>query len=256
MDVFTQILADVFTLTVDIMALFFITFGIAFGFAALFAGRRLFWIFLGAVGLAGGLYIGQQFLPDSPRWITASLTIGLGVVGVLFALYIPKPAASLAAFLTLGSLAYLIATAATLPDWLTWVLFGVLGVIAALLAWRWFDLGVIISSAIVGAVVAAVGVNALLGLVPEFGAGLFLLLVLMGIWYQVRDLRRTRKQDAKMLPVAIAGGAKAAQEQANQAAQAQAEQAAQARASQAAQSAGQSSSTSAADACTDNTFNR
>jgi hypothetical protein len=32
----------------------------------------------------------------------------------------------------------------------------------------------------------------------------------------VRDLRRTRKQDAKMLPVAIAGGAKAAQDQANQ----------------------------------------
>ncbi len=44
MDVFTQILTDVFALTVDVMAAFFVAFGIAFGFASLFAGRRLFWI--------------------------------------------------------------------------------------------------------------------------------------------------------------------------------------------------------------------
>ena len=53
-----------FALTVDVMAAFFVAFGIAFGFASLFAGRRLFWIFTGAVGLTAGFYIGREL-----RWI-------------------------------------------------------------------------------------------------------------------------------------------------------------------------------------------
>ncbi|MCO5184189.1 MAG: hypothetical protein M9928_07900 [Anaerolineae bacterium] len=221
MDVFTQILTDVFALTVDVMAAFFVAFGIAFGFASLFAGRRLFWIFTGAVGLTAGFYIGRELLVDSPHFVTATLTIVLGILGALAALYLAKPAASLAAFIVLGSLAYIVASAATLPDWLTWVLFAGLGILAAVLAWRWFDWGVIISSALVGAIVAAVGLNAVIGLVPLVGTGLFFVLLVAGIWYQARDMRRTRRYEAQTKPVAVAGAAKVARTESEQAASAQ-----------------------------------
>lgn len=223
MDVFTQILTDVFALTVDIMAVFFIVFGIAFGFASLFAGRRLFWIFTGAVGLAVGFYIGHEFLADTPQFVTVTVTIVLGILGALAALYLAKPAASLAAFIVLGSLAYVVASAATLPDWATWVLFVALGVLAAVLAWRWFDWGVIISSAIVGAIVAAVGLNSVIGLLPIVGTGLFFVLLIAGVWYQARDMRRTRKYEAQTKPVAVAGAAKAARTESVQATPAQTE---------------------------------
>jgi len=71
---------------------------IVLGGVLLFFGRKLFWLFVGALGFVAGLEAGRQFLHGTPH---ATLFLGaiiLGLIGVALAIFIQKFAIGLAGF--------------------------------------------------------------------------------------------------------------------------------------------------------------
>ena len=56
------------------------------GAAVLLFGRKLFWLFVAALGFAVGLEIAAYFMKEPPTWLTLAVALGCGVVGALLLL--------------------------------------------------------------------------------------------------------------------------------------------------------------------------
>ena len=53
------------------------------GCALLFFGRRLFWLFVAALGFAIGLELAPYLSHNPPLWLSLLLSLGLGLIGAL-----------------------------------------------------------------------------------------------------------------------------------------------------------------------------
>ena len=153
--------------------------GIVLGLVLLVFGRRLFWLFVGVTGFLFGLELASALLGDLPRWLQLAAALGLGLIGVLVALFAQRLAFVLVGIYGGAYLAVVFARAAGIevePLWLA--LPGGLGggILAALLT----DWVIIVLSSLVGAgaIVAGIGVGPLVDLV------IFLVLVVFGVSVQ------------------------------------------------------------------------
>src|SRR2546430_17597085 len=81
------------------------------GAAILLFGRKLFWLFVAALGFAVGLEIAAYFMREPPQWMTLLVALGAGVLGALLAILLQKIAIAIAGFVAGGRIAWALAGA-------------------------------------------------------------------------------------------------------------------------------------------------
>ncbi|HEV2805431.1 MAG TPA: DUF4203 domain-containing protein [Chthoniobacterales bacterium] len=160
------------------------------GVAILLFGRKLFWLFVAALGFAVGLEIAAYFMKEPPQWMTLVVALGCGVIGALLAILLQKIAIAIAGFVAGGRIAWALAAAFFVEHahyrGLTFVIGGIVG---ALLLLALFDWVLILLSSIEGAHLIGNGIT-----LPETGALiLFIALAVVGVIVQGSMLRRSRR---------------------------------------------------------------
>lgn len=155
------------------------------GGALLLAGRKLFWLFVGAIGFVTGLQLASNFWQG-----TESLAIIFGlIVGVIFALlaiFLQTIAIGIAGFFaggfTLTALAGMLGVDTGSTFWIIYAIGGIIGLVVVIYL---FDWAIITLSSLAG---ASLLVQAFL---PQGGAGgvIFAILVIIGVVVQGSVLR-------------------------------------------------------------------
>lgn len=164
--------------------------GVIAGAAILLFGRKLFWLFVAALGFAVGIEIATYFMHEPPVWLTLVIALGLGLLGALLAIMLQKLAIAVAGFVAGGRLAAAL-VAAFYTDYthyrgITFVIGGILG---ALLLLALFDWVLILLSSAEGAHLICNGI-----VLPQTGATiLFCTLAVIGVLVQGAMLRGSRK---------------------------------------------------------------
>jgi hypothetical protein len=163
---------------------------ILIGALVLFFGRRLFWLFVAAVGFWIGFQLTPQLLHHPPEWLTFAVAIGLGILGAILALILQKIAIAIAGFLVGGQAATgLVAAFVATPPASTTITFVIGGIIGALLLLMLFDWALIFFSSIAGAELITSNLH-----VAAKGAGIiFLALAVVGIVAQAMMFVRRRR---------------------------------------------------------------
>ncbi len=162
---------------------------IVFGGALLLAGRKIFWLFVGAIGFVIGIEIATRFFHES-QLIMVLAGIVLGVIFASLAVFVESVAIALAGFLGGG---YVLLSAAAIfgldKGALTWIAFIVGGILGVILVISLFDWALISISSLAG---AAMVVRALP--IAAATAGLvYLGLLLAGVLIQGSVLRNERR---------------------------------------------------------------
>ncbi len=159
------------------------------GAALLLFGRRLYWLFVAAVGFVVGARLATESLgPDAGAW---AVWIGLvvGLIGALLSLLLQRVIVGIAGFVAGG---YLLCTA-TLGSgheswaWLAFVIGGAGGALLILGAFDWALVGL---SALVGSTLITQNVP----LEPGLSALLFVALLVLGVGAQARQLAQRVEQ--------------------------------------------------------------
>jgi hypothetical protein len=161
------------------------------GAALLFAGRRLIWLFVGALGFVFGMQL-ASLLPQLSE--TTVLFVGLifGVVFALLAIFLQRLAIGIAGFLAGGFILTTFFARLGVESLSNWVVYLIGGVIGVLLVMLLFDWALIVFSSLSG---AALLLQSFSSETPA-GVLIFLLLALIGIIIQgglmLRGQRRRR----------------------------------------------------------------
>jgi hypothetical protein len=160
------------------------------GVAILLFGRKLFWLFVAALGFAVGLEIAVYFMKDPPQWMMLLVALGCGVIGALLAIMLQKVAIAIAGFIAGGRIAWALAAAFFVDHQhyrgITFVIGGILG---ALLLLALFDWALIFLSSIEGAHLISNGIT-----LPEKGTMILVIaLAVIGVVVQASMLRRSRR---------------------------------------------------------------
>lgn len=157
------------------------------GILVLLAGRRLFWMFVAGLGFLVAFALMARLMASAGDWLAILVSLVVGALGALLAVYLQRLAIGLAGFLSGGYvLSYLLevfGVQAALPEWLPFLVGGVLG---ALLLGSLFDWGLILLSALIGATLIAqvLDVDTLLR------SSVYVVLTMSGILYQAQGLRQ------------------------------------------------------------------
>ena len=162
------------------------------GAAILLFGRKLFWLFVAALGFAVGLEIAAYFMKEPPQWLTLAVALGCGLIGALLAILLQKIAIAVAGFIAGGRIAWALA-AAFFVDHAHYrgITFVIGGIVGALLLLALFDWVLILLSSIEGAHLVSSGIA-----LPEKGTMiLFIALAVIGVMVQGSMFRRSRGMD-------------------------------------------------------------
>jgi hypothetical protein len=127
-------------------------FTITIGLIVLTLGRKLFWLFVGAIGFISGLYIATYSLYGQPEWVMFLIGLIAGIAGAIFAVYLQRFAVILSGFFAGG---YLILNLVYMWGWhmgrVPWLIFLIGGIVGAVAAATFFDWALIILSSLTGA---------------------------------------------------------------------------------------------------------
>jgi hypothetical protein len=159
------------------------------GAALLFAGRRLIWLFVGALGFVFGMQL-ASLLPQLSE--TTVLVIGLvfGVAFGLLAIFLQRMAIGIAGFLAGGFILTTFLTrlgVESLSNWVVYIIGGVIGIFLVLLL---FDWTLIVFSSLAG---AALLLQSFSTQTPA-GVLIFILLAAVGIIIQGGLMLRKRRR--------------------------------------------------------------
>lgn len=163
---------------------------ILLGFLLLLAGRKLFWLSVGAIGFLIGMQLAQRYLGIQSTWTVLAISLVAGLSGALLAVFMQNLAIGLGGFLIGGYLTTLLLGVLQFDiGGLAWVAFLAGGVVGVILLNILFDWGLIFLTSIIGAsiVIGALDLGSLLQLVS------FLVLFLAGLtvqWFWKRGERK------------------------------------------------------------------
>lgn len=125
--------------------------GLLLGLALLLFGRRLFWLFVGAVGFIAGMEWGAALLGKQPEMVAVIFAVAVGVVCALLALLIQRIAVAIAGGVVGGLFALQLAAAAGISGQTNHlVAFAIGAILAAVLVSMLFDWALIILSSLAG----------------------------------------------------------------------------------------------------------
>lgn len=121
------------------------------GIALLLFGRRLFWLFVGAVGFIAGMQWGATVLGKQPEMVALLFAVGVGIACALLALAIQRIAVAIAGGFVGGMFAIQLATAAGFSGQTNHLIAFLIGaLVAALLISLLFDWALIVLSSLAG----------------------------------------------------------------------------------------------------------
>jgi hypothetical protein len=167
--------------------------GLIVGVALLFFGRKLFWLFVAAIGFAAGMEIAPQITNSPSPLFVLIIALGVGIIGAILSIVIQKFAIALAGFIAGGRLAIALFAAFHLNhaeySQIIFVAGGILGAILLLLV---FDWALILLTSVEGAHLIS-GMIAL----PQLGCTiLMIVLIVIGVVAQGAMLRRFRTSES------------------------------------------------------------
>ncbi len=126
--------------------------GALVGLVLLLAGRRLFWLLVGAVGFLFGFHLAQGWLGLDELWLRLAVAALVGIAGAFLAVLLQRLAIGIAGFLLGGAAAGWAAEVAFgLPEGAAWVAFFIGGIVAAVIAGFLFEFALIVLSSLLGA---------------------------------------------------------------------------------------------------------
>jgi hypothetical protein len=159
---------------------------IVLGVALLVAGRKLFWLFVGAAGFVAGLQLATQFW-QGPELLAIVVGLVVGVIFALLAIFLQGAAIGVAGFLAGGYILTVVADMVGLSQGaFSWIVYVIGGIIGLLLVIFLFDWALITLSSLAG---ASLVTQALL--IPSgIASVVFLALVIVGIVIQGSMLQR------------------------------------------------------------------
>jgi hypothetical protein len=163
---------------------------ILIGLILLFAGRRLFWLFVACVGFASGYHYAQQIWAIHSPILVLILAIAVGAVGAIIAILFQKAAIVIAGFAAGGYIVLILSDQfAGLPSQMVWLPYIIGGVIGAIVLFLVFDWALIFLSALTGAtlIVQMAAFN------PWVEITLFIALVIAGMAFQAKILIGERR---------------------------------------------------------------
>jgi hypothetical protein len=127
--------------------------GSVIGIMVLFIGRKLFWLFVGCIGLLAGLTYAERFLGPQAEYVVLSVAVLTGLVFATCAFLLKRLAVGLAGFLVGAYVTLYFITEFGFQEtqfvWLICLFGGILGI--ALLAFL-FDWALIFLSSVFGSV--------------------------------------------------------------------------------------------------------
>lgn len=162
------------------------------GGGLLLAGRKLFWLFVGAIGFVTGLQLATAFW-KGPEGLAIIFGLVIGVIFALLAIFLQTIAIGIAGFLAGGYVLTALAVMLELDTGiLFWVIYVIGGIIGLVLVIYLFDWAIITLSSLAG---ASLLVQAFL---PQGGAGglIFTILFIIGIVVQGSILRSEKSATA------------------------------------------------------------
>lgn len=160
------------------------------GGALLLVGRKLFWLFVGAIGFVTGFQLASSFWQGSES-LAIIFGLILGVTFALLAIFLQTIAIGVAGFFaggfTLTALASMFGIDTGSISWVVYLIGGIIGLVVVIYL---FDWAIITLSSLAG---ASLLVQAF---VPQSGAGtggvVFAILVIIGVVVQGSVLRSER----------------------------------------------------------------
>ena len=164
---------------------------ILIGAGLLFFGRRVFWLFVAGAGFVAGLSLANSVL-QVPETTGLIIGIVIGLLAALLAVFVQHFAISLAGFLVGGYITLqLLPMLSTDSGWgatvLTFIIGGVIGVI---LVGMFLDWALISLSSLAGASL----VSEALSLSGGIAMVVFVILIVIGVVFQARELRGDRRK--------------------------------------------------------------
>ncbi len=173
---------------------------ILLGMVLLAFGRRLFWLFVGAVGFVAGARFADKFLPGQSEDVYVIFCLIVGAVSAVLAVTLRKIALGVAGFLAGGYLLMQLLAAGTSAhvqfagsaagDFAPWMAFVVGGLAGALLMNAVFTWTLIVLSSLCG---AAVVCESLHNVAPPVVSAVFTGLAILGVVIQSGLIRRGRR---------------------------------------------------------------
>jgi len=123
------------------------------GLALLFLGKKLFWLFVGAIGFIGASDMAARYISRLPDWQILIIAVAAGLAGVLLAIFFQKVAIFLVGFYTGGYLVVSLLNTLNMapPPALPWAPFVIGGLFGAVLLYLLFDWTLIVLSSLAGA---------------------------------------------------------------------------------------------------------
>lgn len=161
------------------------------GAALLVAGRKLFWLFVGAAGFVTGLQLTTHFFQgqEGPAIIVG---LGFGLLFAALAVFLQTLAIGIAGFLAGG---YILLTLATMlglqQSSLAWTIYIIGGIIGVALVSIFFDWAIITLSSLAGASLIVQAFH----LQRAADELMFIILVIAGVSIQGSALRRRRSRE-------------------------------------------------------------
>ncbi|HEY2381411.1 MAG TPA: DUF4203 domain-containing protein [Terriglobia bacterium] len=165
------------------------TVGLLIGIAILLLGRKLFWLFVAAIGFAAGVELAPQIIHQPAPMVTLIIAVVLGLIGALLAFLLQKLAIAVSGFLAGGWFAIRVYTLLSMHVTNTQVVFIVGGILGAILFLALFDWALILFSSVVGARFIATAIV----LSQTSRSILFILLIVVGIVVQSSMLSPARR---------------------------------------------------------------
>ena len=157
------------------------------GALMLLFGRRLFWLFVAAVGFWIGFELTPYLIQNPPPWLALAIGLVLGLMGAVLAFILQKVAIAIAGFLVGGHIATaLLAAFVHAPPQPSWIAFVLGGTLGAMLLLALFDWALILFSSVAGAEMIVRHFH-----LPSTGTTiLFRALTICGIIFQAMLFRR------------------------------------------------------------------
>jgi len=159
------------------------------GLILLLVGRKLYWLFIAVLGFITGFILAEALLPEISTWLLILISLIIGSLCALLAVFVNQLAVALAGFLGGGMLAVQLIDFFDLSSGGYWILFLIGGIIGIILAALLFDWVLIVLSSLAGAI--------LIGSVWQDPSPwvniLILILFLVGLLIQASLLRHERK---------------------------------------------------------------
>ena len=163
------------------------------GLLLLVLGRRLYWLFVAAMGFVYGLELAPRLLPQQSETVVVIIALGLALVGALVAVVGTKVVLAMIGFVAAGGIVVRLLPHLAIDSGLVVTgIYLIAGLIGAALFLLLFDTALIVLSSLAGAQLIVVSAEQLLTISTSAGTVLVIGLAAVGIVIQAHFWRRRR----------------------------------------------------------------